>query len=250
MLSRVGAEAAEHDALDRPRLSERREHGAKRNARGAARWKAVSASRDCGIGNRGKAVLARETEARTVTGGKQLVFAALAAAPNRTNGVDDVTREKAKAGGHFGIASLAAAEFGARRAELGTCGAVDCAIHAASAKQRPVGGVDDDIDVEPCDVAFDDLDAAAHGCIADASKHEINISNAHCAEGASDGAPDVAAEGADDGAADADGVAPPPADDGLTDLIQAITFHTLSESLSTPPIGGIGPTTFSLPLRV
>src|SRR6186997_2597641 len=72
------------------------------------------------------------------------------------------------------------------------------------------------------------------------------VPNRYCAEGGAEGA----ADGAPDGAADADGAAPPPADDGLTDLIQAITFHTLSESLSTPPIGGIGPTTFSLPLRV
>ncbi len=78
--------------------------------------------------------------------------------------------------------------------------------------------------------------------------------NRYCAEGgaegAGDGAPDGAAGAAPEGVADADGAVPPPADDGLTDLIQAITFHTLSESLSTPPIGGIGPTTFSLPLRV
>lgn len=173
MLSRVGAETAEHDALDRPRLSERREHGAKRDARSAIGWKAVSTSRDGGKGNRGKTVLARETEARTVAGGKQLVLAALAAAPNRTNGVDDVTREKAKARGDLGIPRLAAAELSTSRAKLGTCGTVDRTIHAASAKQRPVGGVDDGVDVEPGDVAFDDFNAAAHSCIANASKHEI-----------------------------------------------------------------------------
>jgi hypothetical protein len=82
----------------------------------------------------------------------------------------------------------------------------------------------------------------------------LTVPNRYCAdggaEGAADGPGDGAAEGAADGAADADGAAPPPADDGLIDLIQAITFQTLSESLSTTPIGGIGPTTFSLPLRV
>ena len=59
--------------------------------------------------------------------------------------------------------------------------------------------------------------------------------NRYCAEGgaegAGDGAPDGAAGAAPEGVADADGAVPPPADDGLTDLIQAITFHTLSESL-------------------
>jgi hypothetical protein len=67
----------------------------------------------------------------------------------------------------------------------------------------------------------------------------LTVPNRYCAGGAADGAADGAAEGAADGAADADGAAPPPAEDGLIDLIQAITFQTLSESLSTPPIGGI-----------
>src|SRR5262245_40972009 len=177
MLSRVGAETAEHDALDRPRLSERREHGAKRDARGAVRRKAISASRNRGVGYRSETMVARKREARPVASGKQLVLAALAAAPDRTNGVDHVTREEAEARRHLGIPRLTAAELGTSRAKLGTCGTVDCAIHAASAKQRPVGGVDDGVDVEPGDVAFDDLNPAAHGCIANASKHEINISN-------------------------------------------------------------------------
>src|SRR4029079_17659491 len=72
MLSRVGAETAEHDALDRPPLSERTEHGAKRDARSAIGWKAVSTRRDGGKGNRGKTVLACETEAPPVDSGKEV----------------------------------------------------------------------------------------------------------------------------------------------------------------------------------
>jgi hypothetical protein len=41
----------------------------------------------------------------------------------------------------------------------------------------------------------------------------------------------------------------PSAEDGLTDLIQAMIFHTSSLDLTIPPMGGIGPTTFSDPLR-
>ena len=41
-----------------------------------------------------------------------------------------------------------------------------------------------------------------------------------------------------------------PAEDGLTDLIQAMIFHMSSSDLTTVPIGGIGPTTFSEPLRL
>jgi hypothetical protein len=41
----------------------------------------------------------------------------------------------------------------------------------------------------------------------------------------------------------------PPAEDGLTDLIQAMIFHRSSLDLTIPPKAGIGPTTFSDPLR-
>jgi len=60
-------------------------------------------------------------------------------------------------------------------------------------------------------------------------------------------APGLAHNYCADGAAD-DG--PPPAEDGLTDLIQAITFQRSSGDLITVPMAGIGPTTFSLPLRL
>src|SRR5262249_918929 len=66
------------------------------------------------------------------------------------------------------------------------------------------------------------------------------VANCYCADGAAGGA---------DGAAEADGPAPPPAEDGLTDLIQAMTFQMSSGALRTVPIGGIGPTTFSEPFR-
>jgi len=48
------------------------------------------------------------------------------------------------------------------------------------------------------------------------------------------------------GAADAE----EPAEDGFTDLIQAMIFHMSSSDLTISPIGGIGPTTFSEPLRL
>jgi hypothetical protein len=41
-----------------------------------------------------------------------------------------------------------------------------------------------------------------------------------------------------------------PAEEGFTDLIQAMIFHMSSSDLMTVPICGIGPTTFSEPLRL
>jgi len=49
------------------------------------------------------------------------------------------------------------------------------------------------------------------------------------------------------GAAEAD---EPPAEDGFTDLIQAMIFHRSSSDLTMVPMGGMGPTTFSDPLRL
>ena len=103
---------------------------------------------------------------------------------------------------------------------------MDRAIDAAAAKQALIGGVDDGLDVEGGDVALDDLNAALHG--------------AHWTLGSRTD------QGiARQSAADAD-----EPEDGLTDLIQAMIFHISSSDLTMLPKGGIGPTTFSEPLRV
>jgi len=45
---------------------------------------------------------------------------------------------------------------------------VSFVLHATAGGKHGVGGIDDGIDVEPGDVAFDDLDAVGHGPIGDA----------------------------------------------------------------------------------
>ena len=47
---------------------------------------------------------------------------------------------------------------------------MDGAVDAAAAEQRLVCGVDDGVDVEPGDVAFDDLYAVRHRAIGDAER--------------------------------------------------------------------------------
>src|SRR5262249_46885731 len=153
--SRLGPEAAEHDALNQASFGERRENGAKRDACGAVRRKAVSASRDRGIGNRGEAMLACEREAGAVARGEQPILAPLAAAPDRADGVNHVTRREMEARRDFGISRLAAAERGAGRAKLRAGGAVDRSVHSATAEQRPDGAADARIAVEHSEVASD-----------------------------------------------------------------------------------------------
>ena len=126
----------------------------------------------------------------------------------------------------------------ARRAKLGASGAMNGAVDAAAAEQRLVSGIDDGVDLKPGDVAFDDLDAAGHPSIGcpDRSGIKYRATRRYCGAGAPVGAAD-AEEGA-------------PAEDGFTDLIQAMIFQRSSSDFTTVPIGGIGPTTFSEPLRL
>jgi hypothetical protein len=174
MLARVGPEATKHDALDRRRLGKRRKHSAKRDARGAVRREAVGAGRDRWVSNRDKAVFVREREAAAVAGGEEPVLAPLASAPDRTDGVNHVTRRQAEARRDLGISRLAAAKLDTGRAEFRPCSAMDRAVDPATAEQSPVGGVDDGIDLEPGDVALDDLDTVPHGSIADGIERRIN----------------------------------------------------------------------------
>ena len=105
---------------------------------------------------------------------------------------------------------------------------MDGAIDPAAAKQCLVGGVDDGVDVELGDVAFDDLYALGHDPIG----------------GDASGVPIKSRYSAGGGLA-----ALAEADDGLTERIQAMIFHMSSSDLTISPMAGIGPTTFSEPLR-
>ena len=180
----------------------------------------------------------RERERVAVATGEQPVLAALAAAPHRPHGVDHVTRRQREAGGDLCLSGVAAAEPRASRAKLRPRGAVDGAVDAAAAEQRLVRRVDDGVDVKPSDVAFDDVDAAGHPSIGCPYGPRIKYRATRR----------YWAGGALGGAAEAEGLLP--AEEGFTDLIQAMIFHRSSSDFTTVPIGGIGPTTLSEPLRL
>ena len=79
--------------------------------------------------------------------------------------MDHVTGGQAEARGDLGFSRLAAAKACANFGELGTSSTVDGAADATAGCQHLVGGIDDGIDIEPGDVAFDDLDAVGHRVI-------------------------------------------------------------------------------------
>ena len=107
-------------------------------------------------------------ETVAVAGSEQPVLAALSTVPNRSDRVDHVARGKSEARGDLRLSRLATAKASASLGELMTCGTVDGAADATAWGKRGVGGIDDGIDVEPGDVAFDDLDTVRHGPIGDA----------------------------------------------------------------------------------
>jgi hypothetical protein len=138
-----------------------------------------------------------------------------------------LARRQAEARRDLRLTGVAAAELGASLGKLRSRSAVDGAADAPARRQHSVGGIDDGVDVEPGDVAFDDLYALAHAPIGDAG--DVPIKSCYCAGGA----PSALAE----------------ADDGLTERIQAMIFHMSSSVFTISPMAGIGPTTLSEPLR-
>src|SRR6188472_1569537 len=100
----------------------------------------------------------RQRERGAIAGREQLLLALVAAAPDRPHRVDDVSGLEAIAAGDLGGAGLAAAQRPALGQKLAARRAMNGAVNAAAAEQRPVGGVDDGIDVERGDVGDADLE--------------------------------------------------------------------------------------------
>ena len=103
-------------------------------------------------------MLGRERKRGAIAGGEQRVLALVAAAPDRTDRMNDVPGLEAIAAGDLGGTGVAAAQRLALGQQLGSGGAMDGAVDAAAAEQRPVGRVDDGIDVERRDVGDANLE--------------------------------------------------------------------------------------------
>src|SRR5262245_14843671 len=159
MLGRIRREAAEDDAREAARrMRDLRRHGADGDARRALRRIAIDAGRDGGKRDRAQALRGRERERRAITGRQQIVLALVSAAPHRADRVDDVLGFEAIAARDLGGAGIAAAERAAFGEQVRPGGAMDGAVDAAAAEQRPVGGVDDGPHIERGDVRNADLE--------------------------------------------------------------------------------------------
>lgn len=132
------------------------------NFRGALFWKAVNACADRGESDALDLEFDCEVQDARIAGRQKSVFIRLSAAPDRTNGVDDVFAIEIVTLGEFGVAGLAAAEAAALLEQAGAGGAMNGAIYAASAEKGTVGGIDDGVDVLFGDVALNDKDFTGH----------------------------------------------------------------------------------------
>lgn len=92
-----------------------------------------------------------------VTGGKMGIFPALAAMPDRTDGMDHVFGRQPVSAGDLGIAGVAATERAAFVEQLRARGTVDGAINTAAAQQRRVGRVDDGVNAQCRNISDDDF---------------------------------------------------------------------------------------------
>ena len=80
--------------------------------------------------------------------------------PDRTHGVNHETRRQVMAARDLRIAGGAAAERAAVREQAQPRRAMDGPVHAASAEERGVGGIDDGVDIQLGDVGADDFDGS------------------------------------------------------------------------------------------
>jgi len=111
------------------------------------------------------AVLDDERETTPITNREQFILAVLAVAPDRADGVNDPSGREFVAFGDFGLAGGATAERAAFHQQFRPGGAMNGAVHAATAEQRRVGGVHNRIHALLRDVAGNDGEAMENGSL-------------------------------------------------------------------------------------
>jgi len=108
-------------------------------------------------------MLRGELQRAAIARREQRVLVALAAAPNRSDGVDDMARLQIEAGRDLGVAGRTAAELAASFEQARTGGAMNGPVDAAAAGKPLIGGVDDRVDVERRDVGDENFETRGRG---------------------------------------------------------------------------------------
>jgi len=153
----VPAEAAENDPVRERLTGKMIGNGNNGDPGRPLRREAEHARADRREGYAGTAVCRCQSQRRGVTGGRQRVFVAAAAAPDRSHGVDDVACVQLVPAGDPCLAGGTTAQPAALVQQSGAGGTVNGAIDPAAAQQRFVRRVDDRVHRERGYVALDDF---------------------------------------------------------------------------------------------
>src|SRR5947207_5293538 len=147
-VSNISTERDEEHFVDRIGRRKKLPHLAHRNLAGLGDWIAVNAAADRRKRDRARAMLDRELQAVAITRCEQLRLTVVAAAPDRTDGVDHMLCRQPVPARDLRLAGLASAEETAFRDELRSRRAMNRAVDTTAAEERTVRGVDDRIDRE------------------------------------------------------------------------------------------------------
>src|SRR5690348_2470376 len=109
-----------------------------RDLRSLIDWITVDAATDRRKGDRSHAVLFGQTQAVAIARREKLRFSAIAAAPNRADGVDHEFRRQTVAARDPRLARRTSADFAALLDKLRSGSAMDRAVHTAAAEERGV----------------------------------------------------------------------------------------------------------------
>jgi hypothetical protein len=150
--------AAEDDAPQRRR---RRQHVHRRlegDASGPLGRKPKGAGRNGGKCHRTKTAGVAELDGAAIAAGEQFIFAAVAAVPDWSDGMNHVARGEQIAFGDLGVAGFAAIESATLGKKPGTRRIMDGTVNAATAKQRRICRVDDGVNAQGRDVGNSDFE--------------------------------------------------------------------------------------------
>ena len=95
-----------------------------------------------------KTVFPAQLDGAAIARRQRLIFAPVAAMPDRTDGMDHMPGRQPITPGDFGIAGLAAAKRAAFGKQFRPGRAMDRAVDPAAAEQRGIGGVDDGVNAQ------------------------------------------------------------------------------------------------------
>ena len=154
----VGRETAKHHAGQIWRCRQRIGNGGNRDASRAVGGKAIDAGGNGWKCHGRQRVGLTEFERAAVAGGEQLIFAIVAAMPDRPDGVDHMPRRQPVTQRDLGVAGRAAMERAAFSEQFGAGAAMDRAIDAAPAEQRRIRCVDDRVNAQAGDIGNDDFE--------------------------------------------------------------------------------------------